>query len=209
MHSERQIFKWLVCLLGLMCIDYLPVYAQQRDKTKISVLCESADANSKRQVELIVLRGNAVDTLDLEELLSESSDGNRWFYADSLVLRLWDMPGVEGLPKVHFERSMPSEALGSLIAERVRLGLGIKEVESHTGVMVTDVEPGSRAEKAGLQIGDVLLLIDDLSIESPAQVAAYVSTLGAEDPIEVVVLRLDQMLEIKIEAGRKPEVRKL
>lgn len=75
--------------------------------------------------------------------------------------------------------------LGSLNAERSRdLGLGIVR-----GAVIEDVTPGSSAETAGLQRGDVITRIQNRPVSNAGTVAA---TIGIADPgtsLEVVYLR--------------------
>jgi len=77
------------------------------------------------------------------------------------------------------------------------LGVGLTEmtpelrahfgVPEESGVMVSKVEPGSPAEKAGLKVGDIISRIDGKAVESSWAVSARVREYeeGQQAPLEV------------------------
>jgi membrane-associated protease RseP (regulator of RpoE activity) len=77
--------------------------------------------------------------------------------------------------------------LGVSLAEltpELRAHFGVPE---ESGVMVSRVEPGSPAEKAGIKVGDILTRIDGSAVESSWDVSAKVRKLddGQQIPVEV------------------------
>ena len=82
-------------------------------------------------------------------------------------------------------RGQTGAILGSLNAERSRgFGLGIVR-----GAVVEDVAPGSTAEAAGLQRGDVITRIENRPVSNAGTVAATVGIAEPGTTVEVVYLR--------------------
>jgi membrane-associated protease RseP (regulator of RpoE activity) len=98
------------------------------------------------------------------------------------------------------------------------LGVGLTELtpelRTHfgapegAGVMVSKVEPGSPAEKAGIRVGDILTSIDGESIESGFEVRMKVRKAeeGAQVPIELWRDGKAQTLNVALEMRERPEL---
>jgi serine protease Do len=79
------------------------------------------------------------------------------------------------------------------------LGIGIQDVEpdlagamglpTADGVLVSDVEPGSPADKGGLQRGDVILTVDGKKTNSSTQLRNLIAEAGANKKVELAILR--------------------
>jgi serine protease Do len=67
------------------------------------------------------------------------------------------------------------------------------------GVIISDVEPGTPAAKAGLMIGDILLSLDDREIASLPMLQGALYTHPTEMPADVVVLRGNQKLNFEFD----------
>lgn len=63
------------------------------------------------------------------------------------------------------------------------------EIASKKGVVVAQVETGSPADKAGIQVGDVLVKVDGSEVESASQVRNEVGMLRIGDRVNIEVLR--------------------
>ena len=70
-------------------------------------------------------------------------------------------------------------------------GKDIAESESIKGITVTNIIPGSAAEKSGLKKGDIITTIDDLEITSFQECTSYIKTKRPGDQINIVVYRND------------------
>ena len=75
---------------------------------------------------------------------------------------------------------------GAELNNEVAKRLNINTVE---GVYIYDIEKETGAEKAGLQIGDIINKIDDVNVNSMANLLGYLRTKRPGDVIKVHVLR--------------------
>jgi hypothetical protein len=72
------------------------------------------------------------------------------------------------------------------LTPELRIHFGISE---DAGVMVAKVEPGSPAEQAGVQVGDILTEIDGESIESPMMLSRYIRGKEEGDSVSLGLWR--------------------
>ena len=63
------------------------------------------------------------------------------------------------------------------------------EISRKKGVVVAQVEVGSPADKAGIQVGDVLIAVNGSEVESASQVRNEVGMLRIGDRVDIEVLR--------------------
>jgi serine protease Do len=105
------------------------------------------------------------------------------------------------------------------------LGIGIQDVDpdlasamslpNADGVLVSDVEPGSPADKSGLQRGDVILTVDGKKTNSSTQLRNLIAEAGANKKVDLAILRggkpqtlpvmLGELKSDKPEASRESE----
>src|SRR5690606_10623081 len=63
------------------------------------------------------------------------------------------------------------------------------DLATDRGALVTQVEPGSSAEQAGIQAGDVIVAIDGGPIDSSADLRNEIGLTRAGETVEVTALR--------------------
>jgi hypothetical protein len=109
------------------------------------------------------------------------------------------------------------EGLGPMV-RRGFLGVGLTELtpelRTHfgapedAGVMVSSVEPGSPADKAGLEVGDILTRVDGKDVKSSWDVRARVRDFeeGQQVPLEVWRDRKVQTLTAAVALRERPEL---
>jgi S1-C subfamily serine protease len=74
------------------------------------------------------------------------------------------------------------------------------------GVVIVEVEASGPAQKAGLQRGDVILMIGSQQVSSAADARAAILDYDPGDSVSVRVLRGSQDLSIPVELGTRPGV---
>ena len=69
-------------------------------------------------------------------------------------------------------------------------------LDQEKGVVITEVEPGSSAEKAGIEPGDIILSVNGKVIENSADIRNYIGLLRLGSKVVLEVLRDNDELEI-------------
>ena len=72
------------------------------------------------------------------------------------------------------------------------------EVNTTEGVYVSEVEPGSGAEKAGMREGDIIKRIDNVDIRKFSDLYGYIASKRPNDVVEVAVLRDDEEKSLRV-----------
>ena len=72
------------------------------------------------------------------------------------------------------------------------------------GVLVTEVDPGSPAATAGVELADVLLGLDGLEVESPAEMLQLLSSYTPEDRLRLRLLRGETERELTVSLAPLP-----
>jgi serine protease DegQ len=103
--------------------------------------------------------------------------------------------------------AIPSNMVREVVAQllehgdvqRGRIGIAIQDVTpglsqaleltTDRGALVTQVEPGSSAEQAGIEAGDVIVAIDDTPIDSSADLRNEIGLIRAGESVAVTTLR--------------------
>jgi len=98
---------------------------------------------------------------------------------------------------------------------RGRLGVTIQEVDQALanafqlprpeGALVSSVEPGSAAEKAGLKPGDVILSMDGQAVEHSADLPGRVAAMKPGTPARFEILRKGERKTLEAKIGQMPQ----
>lgn len=82
------------------------------------------------------------------------------------------------------------------------------DMEKPVGALVAAVTPDSPAAEAGIKVGDVILSFDGGEVESMRSLPRLVARTKIGKPVDVVVLRDDKKLTVKVTIGKLPETQK-
>ncbi|CAN5834215.1 DegQ family serine endoprotease [soil metagenome] len=108
-------------------------------------------------------------------------------------------------------RKVANDLMQYGVVHRPRLGISIDDVNAAdaevyrlpaiTGAEVTSVAPGTPADRAGLQLGDVIVTIEDQPIHTVAELQARVARFQPGDRIRVGYVRYGTNMEATVALG--------
>ena len=108
------------------------------------------------------------------------------------------------LPQLRDEGRVRRGYLGISVSDLTPRAAEAFGLESTAGAMVSQVQPGQPAEKAGIGHGDIILKIDEHAIDNTRDLIDYVSSQGPDATVTVEVLRDGKRLEMKVELAERP-----
>ncbi len=95
------------------------------------------------------------------------------------------------------------------------LGVNIQDVDSAlakalgladtNGVLVSGVSPGSAADKAGVQRGDVITAVDGVVADSTGRLRNLIAAKGAARPVKLSILRSGKAMTVEVTLGTLKE----
>ena len=112
------------------------------------------------------------------------------YLADSETRFTFVPPGAD---KIAASAPAPGSA-----PRRVSLGTIPDFARESGGVLLSGVVPGSPAEKAGLQKGDVLVEMDGVEVDNLGDFSGVLKSHQPGDEVEVVVLRGEERVRAKV-----------
>jgi serine protease Do len=109
------------------------------------------------------------------------------------------------LPHLLKEGAMPRSWLGVTVQgmdDLLAKSLGMKDTR---GALVADIDKGSPADKAGIEVGDVVIELDGKKVTSPDKLAWYASTAGSGKKVKLKVMRSGSLKEFEVKLASMPE----
>ncbi|HSJ83008.1 MAG TPA: trypsin-like peptidase domain-containing protein [Acidimicrobiia bacterium] len=86
------------------------------------------------------------------------------------------------------------------------LGVRLDVVESgQAGAVIAEVTPGSAADEAGLEVGDLVVEIDGARVPTREDLAAQVQTFRPGDTVDLVVIRDGEELTLTVTLGERSD----
>lgn len=101
-------------------------------------------------------------------------------------------------------RERPSESPRIRVPQMERPYLGVRLEEREGQVVVTDIEPGSPAETAGLQADDIITAIDGEAVRSVNQAVGLIQRHQPEETVTVSIERGGEAQDIEATLDRAP-----
>jgi putative serine protease PepD len=107
----------------------------------------------------------------------------------------------EALPVIDMLREMASGA----VRQEGYLGVGLGDrTDGGLGAVVMEVADGSPAERAGLRVGDIVMMVDGAQIDGQGALIAAIRDRSPDDTVVIVVRRGTQQLELSATLDARP-----
>ncbi len=117
---------------------------------------------------------------------------------------------------VDMARSIADEIIRYGSVERGALGVStygvnpdiarVYGVRSARGALVTQIEAGSAAERAGIRIGDIITTVNGTSIATPTDLRNAIGLLRVGDRVELALLRRGRLMHVRAVIAPAPAV---
>lgn len=135
--------------------------------------------------------------------------GKILFWILGIVVALQIISGGEFLEDVFKSSSTGGQSAPTSPTEiiyKTYIGLSGQDTADNTGVLITSVVTGSPAEKAGIQVGDIITAMDSQSISNSADFKIAMSILDPQETVDVSLLRSGVSMTLSVTLGEKTEV---
>ena len=87
------------------------------------------------------------------------------------------------------------------VSDEDAAALGIKDT---TGAYISEVTAGGPADKAGLQLGDIIKTVNGASVKSPTELTRRIADVAVGEKVQVGVDRSGKMLNLTLTAALRP-----
>jgi serine protease Do len=77
-------------------------------------------------------------------------------------------------------------------------------VKGKSGVLVADVVPGDPADKAGIQPKDIIVKVNDQTINTSRDLTSLAANLGVGEKARVTILRNGKSQTLEVQIGKRP-----
>jgi predicted metalloprotease with PDZ domain len=187
---------------GIKNEDVILVFNQEKVNDPEHLIDLVRKTSPRDKVELVILRDDKEMTLTVT--LGEAPENK---------LRETELPEFNP-PKVQLPKIKPEIYKFSAFSG-VRIGIKVEDltgqlgeyfgVKDGEGALVTDVDEGGPAYKAGLKAGDVIVGADDKKIENTEDLIGIISDKKEGDKVEIKVIRdrKPQSLSVEVEKGKE------
>jgi S1-C subfamily serine protease len=90
--------------------------------------------------------------------------------------------------------------------ETAFLGVSLGNVESgQAGALIAEVTPGSAADEAGIEVGDLVISIDGVQVQGGPDLAAQVQTHRPGTSVEIVLIRDGEQVTFDVILDERPD----
>lgn len=82
--------------------------------------------------------------------------------------------------------------------------LGVALEQREEGAIITQIMPGSAAEKGGLRVGDRVVKVDGIEIDTTQNFVRRIGRHGAGEAVQIVIDRAGESIDLTITLGTRP-----
>lgn len=115
-----------------------------------------------------------------------------------------DNAGVGFATPIDTVKSVADTLIAGGKVQHAYLGVQIADATSTSGAQITTVVSGSPADKAGLQVGDVITAIDGKPIRNADDLTARVNSYKPGDKATLTVARIGSTKQVTVTFGQRP-----
>lgn len=176
----------------LISIDDEPINSPAELRKKLSA------KKGGDEVKVKFLRGG-VPLVLFVELASRETFSQNFF-------RKNEQPHIQGSPYIEEDGLGENQQWPWKKGDRKKniLGVSVQELNNYDGLKVTNVEPGSPAEAAGIAVDDVIYKFDKMKVESPAHLKTLLEDKSGET-VRIDLRRDNKKKKVTVKLGSKNE----
>jgi putative serine protease PepD len=115
-----------------------------------------------------------------------------------------DNAGVGFAIPIDAVKSVADTVIAGKTVQHAYLGVQISDTTNDTGAQISRIVSGSPADKAGLQVGDVVTAIDGKTVSTSDDLTALVATYSPGDKAKLTVTRDGSTKTIDVTFGERP-----
>jgi serine protease Do len=152
-----------------------------------------------RQLELVFIRDGQRTSTDV--ILDPNRPGQQFGYLGRVPGQVRDLPDVFRAAPDRDGRPLNPPRLGirgQEVAEQLGETLG---VPGKRGVLVMEVTPGSPAQKAGIQAGDVIISVSGHPVSTVSELSGYLES----ESVELEIIRDQRQVEMTVQMGSEED----
>jgi PDZ domain-containing secreted protein len=186
-------FKTILGFAALLCA--LPISLIAQDKATIKIRKEVDGKVEVIEKEIVLGNDGDINELlkELDILREAPSLQNGQSY--EIIVRRLDDPAIESIEVVN--KGVEKAFLGVMLTSPEKRGLDV------SGAYIKDVIPGTGAEDANLQAGDVITKVEKEDISSYQDLIAFLKTKSAGDKVKITYLRDGKKATTKATLGEE------
>jgi S1-C subfamily serine protease len=151
-----------------------------------------------------------IDLIQTDAPISPGNSGGALVNRDGAVIGINSagIPSTENANSLGF--AIPAPTVVSIVGQLLEDGtashayLGISSIDGVEGAVVESVGPGSAAEAAGLQVGDVIVGFDGEDVAATDDLVSALRGKAAGDTATVTVERNGERLDLTVTLGERP-----
>ena len=166
----------------------------------------------------ISVEGNDMTLIQMSAAVSPGNSGGGLFNANGelvgIVNAKSDSSEAEGLGfaiPINTATDVAEELISNGYVARPALGITVLNIQTQQaamqygvgeyGVYIAQVNEGSPAEQAGLQVGDRIVAIGDTAVSTSDDVTSYVRNMNVGDTVTLQVERDDKLVSVDVTLG--------
>jgi S1-C subfamily serine protease len=101
-------------------------------------------------------------------------------------------------------QTLMAKGNGAVVATKSYLGVSVDSLNASKGAAVSNVQPGTPAEKAGVQAGDVITAVNGTALNGTTTLGTVLATLKPGDTATLTLLRNGQTLTLTATLAEYP-----